>query len=99
MTVPTQDLADIERKVRDDGLNELYFQLSDADTKAFADLTARLEGQTLTITFCGEILAAPTVLLPIENGSILITGGTDAATTALFEALVGRRPCPDVSGS
>jgi len=95
LKVDPATLDALSRTVREDGLNEVFFRLSQKDTASFSDMTRALEGQTLTISVCGQVLASPTVMLPIEDGNVLITGGTDAGTTALFEALENGTDCPD----
>ena len=97
LIVDPATLDALSRTVREDGLNEVFFRLSPKDTSSFSDMTRVLEGQTLTISVCGQVLVSPTVMLPIEDGNVLITGGTDAGTTALFEALENGPDCPDPS--
>ena len=94
LEVETPSLTAIARGRRNDGMNEITFQLSTSDTTQFAEMTHALQGQTLTLSACGTILAAPTILMPIEDGLVLITGGTDAGISALFDALENGAPCP-----
>ena len=98
LTVDPETLDALSRTVRKDGLNEVQFRLSVTDTKQFSQMTRALEGQTLTISVCRHVLAAPTVMVPIEDGTVLITGGTDAATNALFDALENGTDCPGPAG-
>ena len=93
MVVPVSDLSEIVRRKRDDGMNEVAFQMGPEDAERFGSLTTELEGKTLEMSYCGTVLASPTVLMPIDGGSVLITGGTDLATEALFDALARGEPC------
>ena len=95
MVVPAGSLTNVFRRIRDDGVNEVTFQLNKADRQTFEDMTTRLEGQLLTMTYCEVVLLEATVLFPIEDGSVLITGGTDPAMDSLFQSLKTAQPCPD----
>lgn len=99
MLVPTGRLREIERRKRDDGLNEIFFRMSETDAIRFEELTTRAQGQVLRLTMCDTVLAEPVVLVPIENGEVLITGGTDAGSEDLFAALEDRRTCLGTGGS
>jgi len=98
LSVDAEALEALSRTVRDDGLNEVQFRLSEKDTAEFSDMTRALEGQTLKISICRQVLASPTVMVPIEDGTVLISGSTDAGTTAFFVALETGADCPDPSG-
>jgi len=93
-----ETLEALSRSVRDDGLNEVQFRLSETDTAEFSDMTRALVGQTLKISICRQVVASPTVMVPIKDGIVLITSSTDAGTTALFVALETGADCPDPSG-
>ena len=93
MVVPLSDLSEVVRRKRDDGMNEVAFKMGTEDAERFEALTTELEGKTLEMSYCGTVLASPTVLVPIEGGSVLITGGSDLATVALFDALARGEPC------
>lgn len=93
MFVPLSDLSEVVRRKRDDGMNEVAFKMGTEDAERFEALTTELEGKTLEMSYCGTVLASPTVLVPIEGGSVLITGRSDLATVALFDALARGEPC------
>ena len=94
MVVSLSQLSDVVRRERADGVNEVAFQMGDEDSVRFEALTTKLEGKTLVMSYCGSVLASPTVMAPITEGSVLITGGTDLGTASLFDALAKGEPCP-----
>ncbi|KXP04997.1 hypothetical protein AXK60_12560 [Tsukamurella pseudospumae] len=52
-------------------------ELSDADAKAFTELTARNVGKQVAIALGGRVLSAPAINSPITGGQVQLSGGFD----------------------
>lgn len=67
------------------GVIQVSLQFDDEGTKLFSDITRRNVGRQVAILLDGEIISAPSVSVPIDSGSAVITGGftlNDAKTLA-----------------
>ena len=93
MEVPATSLADLALTDQGQGMAEVFFALSPDDARRFEEMTGRLVGEQMRVSVCGEILAEPHVMLPIEGGQIVVTGGMDYMAD-LFAALKTADTCP-----
>lgn len=67
------------------GVNEYFvtLKLDDEGTKLFADATARLLGDTISIWMDNDVISYPTVNAAITNGEAIISGGGFTQETAV----------------
>jgi SecD/SecF fusion protein len=56
------------------GRPQIDFQLSPKGTELFAEITRTNIGRRLAVVMNGEVLSAPTIVAPIQMGSVTLTG-------------------------
>lgn len=77
--VTEEDLAAAKPGFSQDGAPIVNVRLNEAGTRRFAAATRTSIGQRLAVVLDGRVLTAPTVLSPIEEGQIQISGHFTAA--------------------
>ena len=73
--------AAIDSNASADSMAFVYFELDDEGTKAFADATSALIGQTISIYLDDDLISAPRVQTAITGGSGQITMGDNGTMT------------------
>ena len=99
MAVPGErlDLIVVARDTQ--GAPAVQFRMSDADAKAFHQLTRKTLGRELSVVVCDEVLLRPIVREPIANGGGIIAVGTTTEAMTLRDRLSGEEACPGGGGS